>query len=106
MILKRKKPDEVNIPSHLRNDLAKLNNAQRTALQRKAKAANAPFSALKAIELKGLGAAVSSGRRPGVSPSAWAMARVNSVLTGGKARQVDALQWAKIREYRKKRRKK
>ena len=86
--------------------MAKLNNAQRTALQRKAKAATAPFSALKAIYLKGLGAAVSSGRRPGVSPSAWAMARVNSVLTGGKARQVDALQWAKIREYRKKRRKK
>ena len=90
----------------MRRDLAKLNNAQTTALKNKAKAANAPYSALKAIYLKGLGAAVSSGRRPGVSPNAWAMARVNSVLTGGKARQVDALQWAKIREFRKKRKKK
>ena len=30
-----------------------------------------------------------SGHRKGVSPQAWAMARVNSALTGGKAAKVD-----------------
>ena len=84
--------------------MAKLNERAKKALQNKAKEANAPYSALKAIYLKGMGAAVTSGRRPGVSPSQWAMARVNSVLTGGKARSVDSAQWKKIREHRKKKR--
>ena len=37
---------------------------------------------------KGL-AAYRTGHRPGTTPSQWAMARVNSVLTGGKAAKVD-----------------
>jgi len=49
-----------------------------------------------------MGAAVTSGRRPGVSPQQWAMARVNSVLTGGKARSVDAKQWEAIKKHRSK----
>lgn len=84
--------------------MAKLNERAKKALQNKAKEANAPYSALKAIYLKGMGAAVTSGRRPGVSPSQWAMARVNSVLTGGKARSVDSAQWKQIQKHRKKKR--
>lgn len=84
--------------------MAKLNDRAKKALQNKAKEANAPYSALKAIYLKGMGAAVTSGRRPGVSPSQWAMARVNSVLTGGKARSVDAAQWKQIQKHRKNKR--
>jgi hypothetical protein len=38
---------------------------------------------------KGL-AAYRTGHRPGTTPNQWAMARVNSVLTGGKAAKVDA----------------
>lgn len=81
--------------------MAKLNPSAEKALKRKAKEAKAPYGALKEIYLKGMGAAVTSGRRPGVSPSQWAMARVNSVLTGGKARSVDAAQWKKIQQHRK-----
>ena len=84
--------------------MAKVSESAKKALQRKAKEAKAPYSALKAIYLKGMGAAVTSGRRPGVSPQQWAMARVNSVLTGGKARKVDAAQWKKIQDHRKKKR--
>lgn len=84
--------------------MAQLNETEKKALRNKAKQANAPYSALKAIYLKGLGAAVTSGRRPGATPQQWAMARVNSVLTGGKARNVDAIQWKKIQEHRKKKR--
>lgn len=84
--------------------MAKLNDSAKKALQNKAKKANAPYSALKQIYMKGLGAAVTSGRRPGATPQQWAMARVNSVLTGGKARNVDEAQWKKIQEHRKKKR--
>ena len=44
---------------------------------------------LARVYKKGL-AAYRTGHRPGASPSQWAMARVNSVLTGGKAAKVDA----------------
>lgn len=79
----------------------KINESTKKALQNKAKKANAPYSALKQIYDKGVGAAVTSGRRPGVSVSQWAMARVNSVLTGGKARSVDSKQWEAIQKFRK-----
>ena len=71
------------------------------SLKNKAKKANAPLGALKAIYNKGL-AAWRTGHRPGASQHAWAMARVNSVLTGGKARKVDATQWKQISKHRKK----
>tara|TARA_Y100000114_G_C11724196_1_gene310060 strand:- start:109 stop:369 length:261 start_codon:yes stop_codon:yes gene_type:complete len=86
--------------------MAEISDSAKKSLRKKAKLANAPYSALKTIYLKGMGAAVTAGRRPGVSASQWAMARVNSVLTGGKARKVDQAQWDKIKEYRKKKRKK
>jgi hypothetical protein len=88
----------------MRDDMAKVSERAEKALKRKAKEANAPYSALKAIYVKGMGAAVTSGRRPGVTPSQWAMARVNSVLTGGKARTVDSAQWKQIQKHRKKKR--
>jgi len=79
-----------------------VSDRAKKALQKKAKEADAPYGALKQIYEKGIGAAVTSGRRPGVSPQQWAMARVNSVLTGGKARSVDAKQWEAIKKHRSK----
>lgn len=74
------------------------------ALRNKAEKANAPYGALAQIYRKGLGAFNTGGSRTGASPEAWAMARVNSVLTGGKARQVDAKQWQAIQAHRKRKR--
>ena len=75
------------------------------ALKNKAKKANAPLSALRAIYNKGI-AAWKTGHRPGAGMHQWGMARVNSVLTGGKARKVDAAQWKKIQKHRKNKKKK
>jgi hypothetical protein len=49
---------------------------------------------------KGL-AAYRTGHRPGASPNQWAMARVNSVLTGGKAAKVDAHIFGKGKKKKK-----
>ena len=54
---------------------------------------------------KGL-AAYRTGHRPGTSPNQWAMARVNSVLTGGKAAKVDAHIFGKGKKPKKKETKK
>ena len=82
---------------------AKKKSGMSTALKNKAKSANAPLGALRAIYNKGL-AAWRTGHRPGASQHAWAMGRVNSVLAGGPARKVDAAQWKRIQRFRKKRR--
>lgn len=84
-------------------DEAKKNNSA-AALKNKAKSANAPLGALRAIYNKGL-AAWRTGHRPGAGQHQWAMARVNSVLTGGPARKVDAAQWKSIQRYRKSKKK-
>ena len=75
------------------------------ALKNKAEKANAPLSALRAIYNKGL-AAFKSGHRPGANQHQWAMARVNSVLTGGPARKTDDAQWKQIQKFRKNKKKK
>ena len=75
-----------------------------TSIARIVAKANAPYGALAQVYRKGLGAFNTGGSRTGASPEAWAMARVNSVLTGGKARQVDAKQWKTIQAHRKKKR--
>ena len=75
------------------------------ALKNKAKKANAPLGALRAIYNKGL-AAFKSGHRPGANQHQWAMARVNSVLTGGPARKTDDAQWKQIQKFRKNKKKK
>ena len=85
---KRKRKRKSNVNASLRN---------------KAKSANAPVGALRAIYNKGL-AAWRTGHRPGVGQHQWAMARVNSVLAGGPARKVDAAQWKRIQQHRKKKR--
>ena len=82
-----------------------LGDKAKKALQNKAKKANAPYGALAQIYRKGLGAFNTGGSRPRQSPEPWGMARVNSVLTGGKARQVDAAQWKQIQSHRKRNRK-
>jgi hypothetical protein len=74
----------------------------REALKKKAKASNAPLGALSTVYRKGLGAYYSSGSRPGIPAHSWAMARVNSFLKGGKARQVDKAQWKSVQKFRKK----
>jgi len=81
-----------------------LNAKTREALKKKAKDSNAPLGALSTVYRKGLGAFYSSGSRPGMNSHAWAMARVNSFLEGGKARQVDAAQWKQVQKFRKKKR--
>ena len=70
----------------------KLSSKVDKSLKKKAKSANAPVGALKAIYRKGMGAFYSSGSRSGQNPHSWAMARVNSVLRGGKTRSVDSAQ--------------
>lgn len=74
------------------------------ALKNKAEKTGAPVGALRAIYNKGL-AAWRTGHRPGASAHQWAMARVNSVLTGGPARKVDDAQWQKIKKHRGKKKK-
>jgi hypothetical protein len=76
----------------------------RTALQNKAEDANVPLGVLTTVYRKGL-AAWRTGHRPGTSQHQWAMGRVNSFLAGGPARRVDAAQWDRVKDYRKKKRK-
>ena len=70
-----------------------LSAKTKKALSNKAKAAREKGRKVTAGQLgrvykRGL-AAYKSGHRPGASQHQWAMARVNSVLTGGKAATVD-----------------
>lgn len=80
----------------------KIGAKTREALKKKAEDQNAPLGALVTVYEKGLGAYYSSGSRPGMTSHQWAMARVNSFLKGGKARQVDAAQWKQVQKFRKK----
>ena len=65
------------------------------ALNHKAKATGISKSVLKGVYDKGL-AAWKTGHRPGVSQHQWAMARVNSFVTGkGGARKADKDLWKK-----------
>ena len=80
----------------------KIGALTREALKNKAEKGNAPLGALITVYEKGLGAFYSSGSRPGMTSHQWAMARVNSFLKGGKARQVDSAQWERVKKHRKK----
>lgn len=77
----------------------------RKALQNKAEDSNVPLGVLTTVYRKGL-AAWKTGHRPGAGQHQWAMARVNSFLAGGPARRVDAPQWERVKDHRKKNRKK
>ncbi len=69
------------------------------------KAAKSKFtpSQLKKSYDKGLAAYMSSGSRKGMTAHQWAMARVNSVLRGGKARSIDFPSKSKKKSSKKKR---
>lgn len=60
-----------------------------TSISDMAKRLKISKAGLYAIKKKGEGAYYSSGSRPNQTPQSWGMARVFSVLFGGKARQVD-----------------
>tara|TARA_A100000171_G_C2111666_1_gene135387 strand:- start:749 stop:1129 length:381 start_codon:yes stop_codon:yes gene_type:complete len=47
---------------------------------------------------KGVGAYYSSGSRPNQTPRSWSLARLASVIMGGKARQVDKDIWEKYKK--------
>jgi len=70
-----------------------LSAKTKKALSNKAEAARkkgkkVTVGQLSRVYKRGL-AAYKTGHRPGTSQNQWAMARVNSVLTGGKAATVD-----------------
>lgn len=68
------------------------------ALQNKAKETGMPYSILKKVYDRGMGAYASSGSRPGMTAHQWAMGRVNSFITGkGGAREADKDLWAKVK---------
>lgn len=58
------------------------------SLKNKAEKSGISMRTLRAVFNRGM-AAWRTGHRPGVSQVQWAMGRVNSFITGGKARQVD-----------------
>jgi hypothetical protein len=71
-------------------------------LRKKAKGTKFTASQLKKSYDRGLAAYASSGSRKGMSSHQWAMARVNSVLRGGKARSIDFPKKGKKKTTRKK----
>ena len=86
--------------------LMALSAGTKKSLAKKAEAARKKGKKVTAGQLgrvynKGL-AAYRTGHRPGTTPSQWAMARVNSVLTGGKAAKVDAHIFGKGKKPKKK----
>jgi len=81
-----------------------LSAKTRETLKNKAKKANMPLGALTAVYRKGL-AAWLSGHRPGVPQHQWAMARVNSFISGGKTRSVDKAEWEKVKKHRSRKKK-
>jgi hypothetical protein len=53
---------------------------------------------LRAVYRRGQGAYLSSGSRPGVPMSAWAMGRVNSLLRGSRKHDLDIRRRARKRK--------
>jgi len=68
---------------------AKKRSVMETLRKKAAKSKKFTAAQLKKSYDKGLAAYASSGSRKGMSSHQWAMARVNSVLRGGKARSID-----------------
>ena len=67
----------------------KKGSVMETLRKKAAKSKKFTAAQLKKSYDKGLAAYASSGSRKGMSSHQWAMARVNSVLRGGKARAID-----------------
>jgi len=81
--------------------LENISKATKDKLRKKAKDSNMPLGALTSVYRKGLGAWL-SGHRQGTPQHAWAMARVNSFIKGGKTRKVDKKEWEKVKKHRAK----
>jgi hypothetical protein len=72
------------------------------ALANKAKSTGISKTILKSVYAKGLGA-WKTGHRPGAGQHQWAMARVNSFVTGkGGARKADAKLWKRAQKSKNK----
>jgi len=69
-------------------DYAKKKGGAGKSLAEKARKSGISLSVLRQVYQRGIGA-WKSGHRPGMSPQQWAMARVNSFITGGGARKAD-----------------
>ena len=76
------------VPEQTYKKLTAIEEDSDKALANKAKESGEPLGDLKKVYKKGL-AAYASGHRPGMTQHQWAMARVNSYIKGGKAREVD-----------------
>jgi hypothetical protein len=63
-----------------------IHEARIAALEKKAKASGISYGILKQVYDRGM-AAWKGGHRPGVNSHAWAFARVNSFIVGGKTRK-------------------
>ena len=84
----------------------KKGSVMETLRKKAAKSKKFTAAQLKKSYDKGLAAYASSGSRKGMSSHQWAMARVNSVLRGGKARAIDFPSKAKKKKSTTKRKKK
>jgi len=77
--------------------LNSIQEARISALEKKAKKSGIPYGILKKVYDRGM-AAWKGGHRPGASSHAWAFARVNSFIVGGKTRKTaDADLWKKAK---------
>jgi hypothetical protein len=85
----------------LGEDLLDEDSSIDTALKNKAEKTGYSVSHLRAIYNRGM-SAFKGSHRPGVGQHQWGMARVNSVLTNGKARQSDKDIWEKMQASKKK----
>jgi len=80
-------------------------NESETALKNKAKASGIPLGILRTVYNKGM-AAWRTGHRPGVTQQQWAMARVNSFITGGKTTQkADKSLWQRAKKAKRNKKK-
>lgn len=77
-----------------------LSKKTRETLKKKAKKANMPLGALTSVYKKGL-AAWLTGHNQGTPQHAWAMGRVNSFISGGKARSIDKAEYERVKKHRK-----
>ena len=84
----------------------KKRSVMETLRKKAAKSKKFTAAQLKKSYDKGLAAYASSGSRKGMSSHQWAMARVNSVLRGGKARAIDFPSKSKKKKSTTKRKKK
>lgn len=76
---------------------ANIQEARIAGLEKKAKASGIPYGILKQVYDRGM-AAWKGGHRPGATSHAWAFARVNSFIVGGKTRHTaDKDLWKKAK---------